>query len=73
MKRTVVIATSLFAFFLAMGLVPQAVFADAETVEKGCLGCHGEPKGERDISGYLREGAKLGELAGTISVKLSQK
>jgi general secretion pathway protein A len=40
---------------------------------KGCLPCHGEPKGERDISGYLREGAKLGELAGAISVKLTQK
>lgn len=40
---------------------------------KGCLPCHGEPKGERDISGYLREGGKLGELAGAISVKLTQK
>ena len=40
---------------------------------KGCLPCHGEPKLERDISGYLREGAKLGELAGAISVKLTQK
>ncbi|TAL12307.1 MAG: DUF3365 domain-containing protein [Nitrospirae bacterium] len=39
---------------------------------KGCLPCHGEPKLERDISGYLREGAKLGELAGAISVKLSK-
>ena len=40
---------------------------------KGCLPCHGEPKGERDISGYIREGAKLGDLAGAISVKLSQR
>lgn len=40
---------------------------------KGCLPCHGEPKNERDISGYLREGAKLGEIAGAISVKLSQR
>jgi len=39
---------------------------------KGCLPCHGEPKNERDISGYLKEGAKLGELAGAISVKLSK-
>ncbi len=39
---------------------------------KGCLPCHGDPKGERDISGYLREGAQLGELAGAISVKLSR-
>src|SRR5207245_2647990 len=24
---------------------------------KGCLTCHGEPKGEKDISGYKKEGA----------------
>lgn len=40
---------------------------------KGCLPCHGEPKNERDISGYLKEGGKLGELAGAISVKLTQR
>jgi hypothetical protein len=37
---------------------------------KACLSCHGEPKGERDISGYPREGAKEGDLGGAISVKL---
>ncbi len=37
---------------------------------KGCLPCHGEPKGEKDISGYMREGAKEGDLAGAISVKI---
>lgn len=35
-----------------------------------CLSCHGSPKGERDITGYPREGAKEGELGGAISVKL---
>lgn len=38
-----------------------------------CLVCHGEPKDERDISGYLREGKKEGDLAGAISVKLPVK
>jgi general secretion pathway protein A len=38
---------------------------------RACLACHGEPKGQRDISGYPREGAKEGELGGAISVKLS--
>ena len=37
---------------------------------QACLSCHGEPKGERDISGYQREGGKLGELGGAISVKI---
>ena len=38
--------------------------------EPACLHCHGGPKGERDISGYPKEGGKAGELAGAISVKL---
>jgi general secretion pathway protein A len=37
---------------------------------KACLSCHGEPKGERDITGYSREGGREGELGGAISVKL---
>lgn len=40
---------------------------------KGCLSCHGEPKGEKDISGYMREGAKEGDMGGAISVKLMVK
>ena len=40
---------------------------------KGCLACHGEPKGEKDISGYKKEGAKEGDLGGAISVKLPLK
>lgn len=38
--------------------------------EKSCLNCHGDPKGERDITGYPREGGHEGELGGAISVKL---
>lgn len=36
--------------------------------EKECLACHGEPKGEIDISGYPKEGHKEGDLAGAITV-----
>lgn len=35
-----------------------------------CLSCHGNPKGERDITGYPREGGKEGDLGGAISVML---
>ncbi|HLF85664.1 MAG TPA: histidine kinase, partial [Nitrospiria bacterium] len=31
------------------------------------------PKGEKDISGYAKEGAKEGDLGGAISVKLAVK
>jgi len=37
---------------------------------KACMECHGEPKGERDITVYPREGGKVRELGGAISVKL---
>jgi general secretion pathway protein A len=35
-----------------------------------CLACHGSPKGILDISGYPREGAQVGELAGAISIQI---
>ncbi len=35
-----------------------------------CLACHGDPKGILDISGYPREGAQTGELAGAISIQI---
>jgi hypothetical protein len=37
---------------------------------KGCLACHGGPKGELDITGYPKEGGKRGDLGGVISVTL---
>lgn len=35
-----------------------------------CLSCHGNPKGILDISGYPREGAQVGDLAGAISIQI---
>lgn len=35
---------------------------------ESCLKCHGGPKGERDITGGLKEGLALGDLGGAISV-----
>lgn len=35
---------------------------------RNCLDCHGEPKGERDKMGYPKEGLRLGQNAGAISV-----
>ena len=36
-----------------------------------CLACHGNPKGEVDISGYEKEGFKEGDLGGAISIVLT--
>ncbi|MBI3713396.1 MAG: DUF3365 domain-containing protein [Burkholderiales bacterium] len=38
-----------------------------------CLQCHGDPKGEKDITGALKEGSKLGDLAGAISLTIPKK
>jgi hypothetical protein len=35
-----------------------------------CLSCHGEPKGETDITGYPKEGGHEGDLGAAISVIL---
>ena len=35
-----------------------------------CLSCHGSPKGETDVTGYPKEGAKEGDLGGVISIVL---
>ena len=40
---------------------------------KDCLACHGSPKGILDISGYPREGAQEGDLAGAISIQIPVK
>jgi hypothetical protein len=41
-----------------------------EYYSAGCLSCHGEPKGEVDVTGYPKEGAKLAQLGGAISITL---
>src|SRR5438093_6549053 len=35
-----------------------------------CLVCHGSPKGEMDLTGYPKEGGKLGDLGAVISIAL---
>jgi hypothetical protein len=35
-----------------------------------CLACHGSPKGEMDVTGYPKEGGKLGDLGAVISITL---
>jgi hypothetical protein len=37
---------------------------------QSCLSCHGEPKGQLDITGYPKEGGKLNQLGAVISITL---
>lgn len=43
-----------------------------EYYSESCLTCHGEPKGETDITGYPKEGGKAGDLGGVISIVIFQ-
>lgn len=37
-------------------------------IEESCLSCHGEPKGELDITDYPKEGYKVGDFGGALSL-----
>jgi len=39
-------------------------------IKPACLKCHGDPKGEKDIAGGIKEGYKEGEVRGAISVMI---
>ncbi len=47
---------------------PAFRYASSLVVENGCLRCHGDPAGERDETGFEKEGMKLGDLAGAASI-----
>lgn len=36
----------------------------------GCLACHGEPASSIDVTGYPKEGGRIGDLGGVISITL---
>jgi signal transduction histidine kinase len=56
------------------GLAPDGTpvfrYVTALRAEENCLSCHGEPRGELDKTGHAKEGYKLGDLAGAISVSV---
>lgn len=37
-------------------------------IEENCLDCHGEPKGEIDVTGFAKEGWSIGDVGGAISI-----
>ena len=59
-----------FAADVAINGRPAYRVAVPEYYTESCLACHGPPKGELDITGYPKEGRKLGDLGGVISITL---
>jgi hypothetical protein len=45
-------------------------FMIPEYYQASCLSCHGQPKGELDVTGYPKEGGEEGALGAVISVTL---
>ncbi|WP_172623465.1 ATP-binding protein [Arabiibacter massiliensis] len=45
-------------------------YVSALRAERNCLECHGEPAGEKDATGFLKEGMRLDDLAGAVSIVL---
>jgi signal transduction histidine kinase len=39
-------------------------------VDDSCLACHGSPRGEQDVAGFAKEGYKLGDLRGIVSISM---
>jgi len=58
---------------VSMGGSQALRYMAPEYAAKSCLTCHGEPKGEKDITGMKKEGYKEGDLAGAISVVVPVK
>jgi hypothetical protein len=49
---------------------PAFRVAVPEYYATSCLVCHGSPKGEMDLTGYPKEGGKIGDLGAVISITL---
>ena len=52
---------------------PVLRMMDPEYATSSCLNCHGNPRGERDITGMKKEGWKEGDLAGAISIVIPMR
>lgn len=47
---------------------PALRYASVLLAERNCLNCHGEPAGELDEVGFIKEGMVYGDLAGLTSI-----
>ena len=46
-------------------------YAQPVRLKSDCLGCHGDPAGEKDPFGYAKEGMKTGDLIGAFATRAS--
>lgn len=48
--------------------MPAFRYVSALTIKRNCLQCHGDPVGEPDVTGFLKEGMQMGDIAGAVSM-----
>ena len=46
-------------------------YAQPVRLTSDCLGCHGDPAGQKDPFGYTKEGMKAGDLRGAFAIRAS--
>lgn len=47
---------------------PVFRYASVLVIRNNCLQCHGDPAGEKDITGFVKEGMQLGDVGGAVSM-----
>lgn len=47
---------------------PSFRYVSKLTIRHNCLKCHGSPAGEKDETGFIKEGMSAGDLAGAVSI-----
>jgi signal transduction histidine kinase len=54
--------------YVDYGGAPALRYVEALYAKGNCLECHGDPAGERDAVGYIKEGMRYGDIAGAVSL-----
>lgn len=47
---------------------PVLRYSSVLEVRNNCLECHGGPAGEKDVTGFVKEGMEIGDVAGAVSM-----
>lgn len=56
--------------FAPLNGTPMFRYAYLLEAKPGCLECHGTPAGEKDITGFIKEGMQPGDVAGAVSIAI---
>ncbi|WP_304425979.1 ATP-binding protein [uncultured Adlercreutzia sp.] len=52
---------------------PVFRYSSVLLIRNNCLDCHGAPAGEKDVTGFIKEGMEIGDVAGAVSMVIPIK